>query len=182
MSKKIQELVDAISKMRQGLLDAVSGLSDAQLDYKPSDDAWAISDILQHLALSDEANVKLMSRSLKQAQTTGIPLDTTPDESVLNGLDHVSGTLRNGKAPAPEFVRPKSYAPAPESLTRLSASREKMLGVVEQLGEYDLSQLKYPHVFLGELNLYQWILLAGSHERRHVAQIGRVKAEAGFPR
>lgn len=171
----------AISNMRQGLFDAVAGLSDAQLDYKPSDDAWAICDILHHLALTDEANVKLMSRSLKQAQTTGTPLDPTPDESVINCLNHLTDTISGTRAQAPEFVRPQAHAPVQESLARLNASREKMLGLVEQLGEYDLSQLKYPHPLLGDLNLYQWILIAGGHERRHVAQIGRVKAEAGFP-
>jgi len=181
VSKKIQELVDAISNMRQGLLDAVSGLSDAQLDYKPADGEWAISDILHHLALTDEANVKLINRSLKQAQTTGAPLDPTPDESVLNCLDHMADALRDTKAQAPEFVRPQAHAPSEESLARLNATRVKMLESVEQLGEYDLSQLKYPHPLLGDLNLYQWILIAGGHERRHVAQIGRIKAAAGFP-
>ncbi len=167
--------------MRRGLLDAVSGLSDAQLDYKPADGEWAISDILHHLALSDEANVKLVTRSLKQAQTTGVPLDPTPDESVLNGLDHFADTLGNTRAQAPDFVRPREHAPAQESLARLNVSREKMLESVSQLGEYDLTQLKYPHPLLGDLNLYQWILIAGGHERRHLAQIGRIKAEAGFP-
>ena len=181
MSKKIQELVGAISNMRQGLLDAISSLSDAQLEYKPAGGEWAISDILHHLALTDEANVKLVARSLKQAQTTGAPLDSTPDESVLNCLDHLADIIKNTRAQAPEFVRPQAHAPVQESLTRLNASREKMLGLAEQLSEYDLSQLKYPHPLLGDLNLYQWILLSGSHERRHAAQIGRIKAEAGFP-
>ena len=181
MSKKIQELVGAISDMRQEMLDAVSGLSDTQLEYKPAGGEWAISDILHHLALTDEANAKLVARSLKQAQTTGVPLDPTPDESVLNCLDHMADTLRNTRAQAPEFVRPQSHAPSEESLARLNATREKMLESVAQLGEYDLTQLKYPHPLLGDLNLYQWILIAGGHERRHVAQIGRIKAEAGFP-
>jgi hypothetical protein len=181
VSKKIQELVSEISNMRQALLGSVSGLSDAQLDYKPADGEWAISDILHHLALTDEANAKLVARSLKQAQATGVPLDPTPDESVLNCLDHLADKIRGTRAQAPEFVRPRAHAPAPESLARLNASREKMLESVEQLGEYDLAELKYPHPLLGDLNLYQWILIAGGHERRHVAQIGRIKSEAGFP-
>jgi hypothetical protein len=56
-----------------------------------------------------------------------------------------------------------------------------MLQSIEQLSPYDLTQLKYPHPFLGELDMYQWILIAGGHEGRHVAQIKRIKSEAGFP-
>jgi hypothetical protein len=56
-----------------------------------------------------------------------------------------------------------------------------MLEAVEQLAAYDLTHLKYPHPLLGELDMYQWILIAGGHEGRHIAQIGRIKAAAGFP-
>jgi len=181
VSKKIQELVDALAGMRQALFDSVSGLSEAQLDYKPGDGEWAISDILHHLALTDEANMKLMGRSLKQADAAGVPPDPTPDESVLNCLDPFADTLRNTRAQAPEFVRPQSHQPVPDSIARLEASREKIMASIEKLGQYDLSQVKFPHPLLGELNLYQWIMIAGGHERRHTAQIGRIKSQPGFP-
>ena len=181
LSKKIQELVDAISSYRQALLDSISGLNEAQLDYKAEGAAWSITDILHHLALTDEANAKLTSRMLKQAQALSLPPDPTPDETVLNSLDSYSDLLRNTKAQAPEFVAPQSHLPVDQSIARLKASREKFLESVEQLGQYDLSQLTYPHPLLGNLNMYQWILISGGHERRHNAQIGRIKAEAGFP-
>ena len=181
MAKKIQELVDALSGMRQALFDSVSGLSEAQLDYKPTDGEWAISDIFHHLALTDEANMKLMGRSLKQADAAGVPPDPTPDQSVLNCLDPFADTLRNTRAQAPEFVRPQSHQPVPDSIARLEASREKIMASIERLGQYDLSLVKFPHPLLGELNLYQWIMIAGGHERRHTAQIGRIKSQPGFP-
>jgi uncharacterized damage-inducible protein DinB len=181
VSKKIHELVDALAGMRQALFDSVSGLSEAQLDYKPDGGEWAISDILHHLALTDEANMKLMGRSLKQADAAGVPPDPTPDESVLNCLDAYADTLRNTRAQAPEFVRPQSRQPVPDSIARLEASREKIMASIEKLGQYDLSLVKFPHPLLGELNLYQWIMIAGGHERRHTAQIGRIKSQPGFP-
>jgi hypothetical protein len=180
LSKKMQELTDAISRSRQALLRHVDGLSDAQLSYKPDDGEWSLNDILHHLALTDEANGKLTSRALKQAQERNVPSDPTPDESVLHCLDAAVASL-NTKAQAPDFVRPQSHLSAPESLARLAASRERMLQSIEQLCVYDLTQLKYPHPVLGELDMYQWILIAGGHEGRHVAQIKRIKAESGFP-
>lgn len=181
LSKKTQELVDAISRTRQSLLKHVSGLSDAQLSYKPEGGEWSLNDILHHLALTDEANGKLASRALRHAQEKSVPPDPTPDGSVVHCLDEALTPLTNVKATAPDFVRPQSHQSAADSLARLEASRERMVAVVEQLSSYDLTQLKYPHPFLGELDMYQWILIAGGHEGRHVAQIKRIKSESGFP-
>lgn len=180
LSKKMQELTDAISRSRQSLLRHVDGLSDAQLSYKPDEGEWSLNDILHHLALTDEANGKLTSRALKHAHEKNVPPDPTPDESVLNCLDAAVASL-NTRAQAPDFVRPQSHLPAPDSLARLAASRERMLQSIEQLCVYDLTQLKYPHPVLGDLDMYQWILIAGGHEGRHVGQIKRIKAESGFP-
>lgn len=181
LSKKVQELADTISRIRESLLKHVSGLSDAQLSYKPEGGEWSVNDILHHLALTDEANGKLTSRALRHAQEKNVSPDPTPDESVLKCLDEAIAPLNNTKAHAPDFVRPQSHLSAPDSLTRLAASRERMLQSVEQLSRYDLTQLKYPHPVLGELDMYQWILIAGGHESRHIGQIKRIKAEAGFP-
>ena len=181
LSKKVQELIGAITRHRQALFDAASGLSDAQLAYRADDGAWTINDILHHLALTDEANAKLASRALRHAQERGVGADPTPDASVLNCLDEVSTLIRNTKAEAPASVTPQDHLPAEQSLARLRESRARMLEGIEQLADYDLTQLKYKHPLLGDLDMYQWILIAGGHEGRHVAQIGRIKAAAGFP-
>ena len=181
LSKKLQQMIDHISRQRDKLIKSISGLSDAQLAYKPADGEWSLNDILHHLALTDEANGKLTSRALKHAQEKNVPADPTPDESVLHCLDEAAARISNVKATAPDFVRPQSHLSAPESLTRLAASRERMVQAIEQLSAYDLTQLKYPHPVLGDLDMYQWILIAGGHEGRHVGQIKRIKSEAGFP-
>ena len=181
-SKKIQEIVDAISNHRRAVLDAISGLSETQLGYKPSDSNWSITDVLHHLALTEEANLKLASRMLKQAQALNLPPDPTPDGSEINCLEPFAEKLGSTRAQAPDFVAPQSHLPVEESLARLEASRQRFLEVIEGLGQYDLSLLKYPHPSLGELNMYQWLVIAGGHERRHAAQIERMKAQFDFPK
>lgn len=180
LSKKLQEIVDSNSRDRQSLFDSVSGLSAAQLEYRPADGEWSIEDILHHLAISDEANFRLVSMMLKQAEEKGLPADPTPDQSVSNSLDDLKQALEQ-KVKAPDLVAPKSQLPAAESLARLEASRAKLNEAIERLASYDLGQLRWPHPFLGDLNLYQWLMMAGRHESRHAAQIARVKADPGFP-
>lgn len=181
LSKKLQEIVDSNSRDRQSLLDSVSGLSAAQLEYRPADGEWSIEDILHHLAISDEANIKLTSMMLKQAEEKKLPADPTPDESVLDSLDSLKGRLAQ-RVKAPDRVAPRSHLPAAESLARLEASRTKLTDAIEQLASYDLAQLSWPHPLLGDLNLYQWLMMAGRHESRHTAQIDRIKSGPEFPK
>lgn len=178
-SKKIQEIIDAVSSDRQSLLDSINGLSDAQLNHR-QEGRWSISDILHHLALTGEANLKLMSRMLKQAEALALPADPTPDASEVNSLASFADALKN-RVQAPEFVRPHEHAPAEQSLERLEASQKRFVETAERLGQYDLTLLKYPHPLLGELNMYQWLVIAGGHERRHANQINRIKSEPDFP-
>ena len=181
LPKKVQELMEHILAERQALLDATSDLTDAQLDFKPPEAQWSISDILHHLALTDEANAKLAANMLKQAAEKNLPPDPKPEDSVLDSLDAFTPRLSGGKFQAPDRVAPRSHLPAAESIARLDASREKINATLAQLAAYDLSSLAYPHPLLGDLNAYQWLLIAGRHEGRHTAQIARIKKDPGFP-
>jgi len=180
-SKKLQEVLEQITNQRQGLLEASSSLSEAQLDYKPAESEWSISDILHHMALTDEATAKLAANMLKQAEEKNLAADPTPEASVLGSLDEFMPKISGARVKAPDRVAPRSHLPVGESIARLRASREKVITTVEQLSGYDLTGLTYPHPLLGELNGYQWLIIAGKHESRHTAQIARIKADPGFP-
>jgi len=184
LTRKMQGIIDAINHDRQGLLSAVAGLSEAQLDHRPAEGQWSISDILHHLALVEEANQRLFGMMLGKAAENSAPPDAAPDASVLDCADPFRNALVNpdNKVTAPERVRPLAPLSAREGLARLAAAREKTTEAAGQLGRYDLSHLKWPHPVLGELNLYQWFVVVGLHERRHTTQINRIKANPDFPR
>jgi len=181
LSAKMKEIVDAISENRAMLMREVAGLDPSQVDYKPTEDHWAICDVLHHLTLADEANVKLFSLMASQARERNLPADPSPDESVLRCLDQIIETASNTRARAPERVAPRSHLAPEAAIARLRAAREKLLELIGQLSGYDLTNLTFPHPFFKDLNAYQWLLLAGWHEKRHIDQIGRIKSNPGFP-
>src|ERR1041384_2354806 len=181
LSKKLQEIVDQITHNREAVLHSIAGLSDTQLNYKTENDAWSICDIVHHLALTDEANAKLTSNLLKRARVENLGPDPSPDSSEIHSADDVFALMEQPKFQAPQFVAPQAHLPVDDSLARLKGSRERMLEAIEQLSSFDLSKLTFPHPFAGPLNGYQWMLIAGGHEHRHVQQIKRLKARQDFP-
>ena len=46
----------------------------------------------------------------------------------------------------------------------------------------DLRAYIHPHMALGELDCYQWLLVLSLHGSRHAQQIEEIKTAAGFPR
>jgi hypothetical protein len=181
LSNKLQELVDRISRQRETLLQSVSGLSDAQLNHKAEETAWSVSNVLNHVSLADEATVRLTSNMLKRALASNLPPDPSPEASQIHAIDEILPRLNAAKFQAPDFVAPHSHVSVDESLAKLESSRQRMLANVEQLAGYDLNALTHPHPAAGELNAYQWILMAGFHESRHAEQINRMKSQPGFP-
>ncbi len=181
VTPKTKEIVDAIEHDRGALLDSVKGLGPRQTDFRPGADSWSIDDVLHHLALAEEASVKLLAMFQDRAQKEGIAPDPSPAASVLHSIDSVVKSAEDQKAAAPDRVKPRSRVEAPQALARLEASRQRILEGLEALSPRDGSKLAYRHPFFGELDLYQWLLVGAWHERRHTRQIERIKASAGFP-
>jgi hypothetical protein len=182
LSKKIQDIVDRNSHIREKVLGSITDLNETQLNYKPEGGDWSICDIVHHLALTAEANGKLMSNLLKRAREDKLPPDSSPEGSEIHVADEVFARMAEPKFQAPDRFVPHTHLPVEESLARLKASRDRTLAGMEELAGYDLSQLTFPHPFAGDLNAYQWMLMAGGHEHRHGEQIKRMKALPDFPK
>lgn len=182
LSKKIQEIVDRNSQIREKVLGSISDLNDAQLNFKSEGSDWSICDIIHHLALTAEANGKLMSNLLKRAREENLPPDPSPEDSEIHSADEVFARVAEPRFQAPDRFVPHSHLPVEESIARLTESRVRTLEAVEGLASYDLNQLTFPHPFAGDLNGYQWMLMAGGHEHRHGEQIKRMKSLPDFPK
>ena len=180
LTKKAQEVVDYITKQRQKLLATADGLSEEQMNFKPSETQWSIRELFHHIWVVEGMTAKLMSNMLRQAAENNLPAEADPDGSVLNSLESHKGTFAK-KFQAPERVVPIDALPLTDSIAKMSETRAKLLEPLEGLCKYDVSSLIFPHPALGPINAYQWLMVMGAHEARHRAQIERVKESAGYP-
>src|SRR5712672_1484573 len=46
---------------RKQFLDSVAGLSDAQWNFKPSPDVWSVAEVAEHIAVSEDTILKLVT-------------------------------------------------------------------------------------------------------------------------
>lgn len=61
-----------------------------------------------------------------------------------------------------------------EALSQLDAAREGTPGFMEATRDQDLGLYRFPHPFLGSLNIYDWFRMIAYHDLRHAQQIREV--------
>jgi hypothetical protein len=174
----LKELWAENAKARTAILVEVRGLSDTQLGFRQAPGRWSIGEVLDHLCLAERAMIRGISRLLQQAAgrgQIGEPGSMEPPSSRID-LD-----LYNRPAGAPESVLPSPDRPLERLLVGLEESRERLQEVTKRAEGRVVGNVTLPHFQLGEINFYQWLAVQGAHERKHLTQIRRIKADPAFP-
>ncbi len=178
-SATLQEIWSENTAAREALLAEVRGLSDAQLAFQPSPGKWSIGEILDHLSLAERSIARVASRVLQQAAGRGLIGEPGSMEPPPHLIDR---ELFNAPATAPESVLPSLGRPLERLLASLEESRERLLEVSSRADGRVVGNVTIRHFQLGELHFYQWLILEGAHESKHLAQIRQIKLRPTFPR
>jgi hypothetical protein len=159
---------------RKQVVDAVTGLSDEQLNYKPLPDKWSIRDVLEHLTLSEERIMQFATAGLKQSMPK-------PDTKLEDAKIVAMMTDRTTRAQAPEVLRPSGKWPTVQAmLEEFRARRDRNLAWLRSTQEP--LRTKYTKAPMAVVDTYQALLLVPAHTERHLAQIDEVKSSPGFPK
>jgi len=174
MNIRLEEIVKEIETARSELIQTVSDVDEASTAARRDPGQWSIGEILHHLVLMERLVTTLLERQIPRAKERGVGADTKT-ESLVHSLDWYSIETVAQKLTAPQSVVPSQGLTRSELLSQLADSRANLMRAISQADGIDLSQLQFPHPVLGRLDMYGWILFLGKHERRHKAQIARVK-------
>ena len=166
------ELAAYLDETREAVVRAVASLSPEDSARRPAPDAWSVDEILTHLSLVEPGVAKRIAKSVGKAKGEGLERETSVS-SVLGSLDGPALDRLNEKQVAPEFVDPKAVLGRSEALEALARSRESLRHSMAEADGWALEKVVAPHPRLGALDMYQWLVFLGRHERRHLAQIER---------
>jgi hypothetical protein len=147
-----------------------------ELDQPPAPGAWSAADNFMHLAVSSQALVPRMTRTLGKLTDAGKRTERRSRPDWLGRLYAwwLEPPVRlKVRAPRP-FVPPVGMAAA-DALKVFLAEQERVLALVDQSAGLDLAARKVPSAVSRYIryNVYSAFRIVVAHERRHLWQARR---------
>lgn len=177
MNPRLQELLDYTEQARVDLLSLLQPLAAKQWDARARAGGWTVREIVGHLQLVEDSSVRALFRSFRRAREAGLGQERE-SASLLDSLDWSRLPVVVLPVKAPEFTTPSEPLSPDRLFEGLTRSRTGLRTWAAEADGFALADVHFPHPALGNINLYQWVLMIGQHERRHIAQIQRVLEDA----
>lgn len=181
LEPELEELRARLAADLDALTAAVASMSQTEADWKPAAGRWSVGEVLHHVVLANRTFAIVAGKLTRQGRRAGIAAGPQSRRSWprLRAFAEIgaSGPVKN-----PDRVTPAQGLPIGTLRRELVESHGAVVATIPALAGLDLGALRFPHPLGFELNLYQWIDIAGAHERRHLAQIQAIAADPGFPR
>ncbi len=156
-------------------------LNQVEADWRPAPERWSAGEVLHHVVLANRTFAIVARKLIQQGRRAGVTAGPQSRRSWPR-LRSVAEIGASGPVKNPDRVTPAHGLPIAALRRDLIESHAAVAATIPALAGLDLAALRFPHPLGFELNLYQWIDIAGAHERRHLAQIQAIAASPGFPR
>jgi flavodoxin len=167
-----------LSETETGVLESISGLSEAQLTFKPAPDKWSVEDCMKHIAATEIGLWQMTEGNIKQAANPEKRMELKmSDDDVMKNIEDRSHKVKTFPPFEPQNTGFKTLSDAVNSF---KDNRSKLIEYVKTTDQ-DLRN----HVAtlpVGSFDCYQMILFIGAHSNRHMQQINEVKADPNFPK
>jgi hypothetical protein len=167
-----EHLIAHLEMTQAWLTDEVSGLSAAQLNFRPAPDRWTVAEVVQHLVISEPNYWKLLQDALKQPPKK-LDKQATDAAVLWYGIDRT----RHENTTADQNPKEQAIDSA-QALKTFLNMHAQLLDMARSTNE-DLRAHAVPD---WGVDAYQCLLEISAHEQRHILQIREIKASAGFPK
>lgn len=159
--------------------DAVKGLSEEQLKWKPAPDKWSVFEVSEHIALAEVFLFDLINGAVMKAPANATKTSSVSIEAIMQKVPD-----RTNKFQAPEPIRPDKspWTTMDATMDAFKVRRENTINFVDKGNDDMREHFMMNPGFNAELDAYQWIFFLSAHTERHVKQILEVKANPNFPK
>jgi hypothetical protein len=170
-------LVDQLEQTKKIVVEALSGVTPAQWQYKPAPGRWSVAECAEHIVLAEDYIFGGAQGMLKSPAVERLPSSTAETDQKIVGMV----TDRSHKLTAPEPLVPGGkILSAADAIRQFTEKRDAHIAYVKSTQD-DL-RVHIGDSPAGKMDAYQFLLLLSAHSARHTAQIREVQASAGYPK
>jgi DinB superfamily len=167
-----ERLVAHLEMTGSWVVDELSGLSKAQLEFRRAPGTWNILEVLDHLVVVGPIYWDDLQRALKEAPG-GRDFSSMDANILWYGIDRT-----NREKAIPSEIPTGRLR---DLQAGLEAYRKQHARLVEY-AKTTKDDLRGHVVERQRCDAYQWALLISTHEQRHILQIREIKADPKFPK
>lgn len=170
--------VKHLSDTEKDMMKVIKGLSEEQLNYKPSADSWSVAECVKHIALSEQ-NIwaSLVDAGLATGSDPSKRSTVSMNDEQLMGLIESREQKVKTLAPFEPSAKPE---PLKKVLKEFKTLRSEHIKFTKKSTD-DLRN-RYGQLPFGTIDVYQAIIFMSGHTKRHTDQMREVMASAGFPK
>ena len=155
-------VIKELERSSRQFVEYMNEYRNRKYDTAPSPDQWNMTQVVEHVILSDHAIIHLLQNPFLKLKN-GHYSKYRMRDLLLNRQDKI----KNIKNLTPHS---KSDKTIPELLEEFKQQRQKIIDLVEH-DEIDLhSEEAFPHHSIGLLTRRDWLFLICFHSDRHIAQ------------
>jgi hypothetical protein len=176
-----QERKFAIAQLkdtRTDLLVSVKGLSERQINFKPSADKWSIKECLYHISQTEKEVWDKLETAMKEPATPERRSELQiSDEQIMKAVIDMPCKLIFAETSQNNRAQLRSIS---ESLSNFRSSRAEHLKYVKTTTG-DLRN-HFIQLSIGWVDCYQAIIFMAGQCNKHIQQINELLVDPGFPR
>ncbi len=177
MEASIERLLSDVRGSRVRVLGLVDGLTTDEGARKPSESAWSVQDVLEHLVLAERGGYDLIRTAADRFRRDD-PVWTGKSENDGLAIEAIIERTWKPKEDAPNSATPTGAWSVGIWSAHLASCDALLSDLPRVLEGLPLGEVIYPHFLCGPLNAVQRLEFLRYHMDRHATQIERLLATA----
>ena len=174
MSSPSDALIQHLDQQRAALRQAVDAIPASLRERRPGADRWSVSEVIEHLALSERRIADRLKAALAAA-SAGAPAAASSVSPIETGAVDPAQVARladrTQRFKTSDALEPKGAMTVEQAWTELEAVRADVVRMTRESDAFPLSEPIAPHPRFGPWNFRQWVAFVGGHDARHADQI-----------
>lgn len=175
LKKERDFAIEQLNTSKSNLLNAISNLSEVQLNFKNDEASWSIAECIEHITIFVNEVFEILEESLELPANPERRKDVKFSDTEL--ITFIQDRTNKNKTNE-EFLPHKKYGNHTNTIKTYTQKLEKHINYLKTTKD----DLRNHYVNFGTVDAYQIFLYMAAHTNRHIAQIKEIKNNTNFPK